>query len=35
METKIKFLELYKIVQNLNRKKTRNDWTKYLFRITI
>lgn len=35
METKIKFLKLYKIVQNLNRKKKRNDWTKYLFRTTI
>lgn len=25
MEMKIKFLKLYKIVQNLNRKKKRND----------
>lgn len=25
MEIKIKFLELYKILQNLNRKKKKND----------
>lgn len=35
MEMKIKFLKLYKIVQNLNRKKKRNEWRKYSFRITI